>query len=426
MLGALGITFLATLLIGVPVAFCIGLSALVAMLVWGKVSLILIPQRMFTGVDNFVLMAIPFFMLAGELMGTSGILHRLLRFADLLVGHFRGGLAHVNIVSAMIFSGVSGSAVADVSALGSALIPPMRKQYGNAFASGVCAAAGTMGPIIPPSIPMVIYGLVANVSVAGLFIAGIIPGILIGAGMMVIAYAIARRRNYPWRRESIPRAEACLRLRESIVAVMMPLIIIGGILFGVVTPTEAGAIAVFYGLVVGFFVTRELKVPDLPPALLRSGIATGIVFILIATSNIVGWLITAVQLPEIIGNAVRSISDNPLAFLLVVNILLLIVGCFIDNIVAMIMLAPILAPIAKSYGIDPLHFGFIFVMNGVLGLLTPPFGLVLFVTCAISKISLLSLSKAVLPYLYWQIVVLLLCTYIPVLVVGLPHYFGFK
>jgi tripartite ATP-independent transporter DctM subunit len=426
MLGALGITFLATLLIGVPVAFCIGLSALVAMLVWGKVSLVLIPQRMFTGVDNFVLMAIPFFMLAGELMGTSGILRRLLRFADLLVGHFRGGLAHVNIVSAMIFSGVSGSAVADVSALGSALIPPMRKQYGNAFASGVCAAVGTMGPIIPPSIPMVIYGLVANVSVAGLFIAGIIPGILIGAGMMVIAYAIARRRNYPWRRESIPRAEACLRLRESIVAVMMPLIIIGGILFGVVTPTEAGAIAVFYGLVVGFFVTRELKVPDLPPALLRSGIATGIVFILIATSNIVGWLITAVQLPEIIGNAVRSISDNPLVFLLVVNILLLIVGCFIDNIVAMIMLAPILAPIAKSYGIDPLHFGFIFVMNGVLGLLTPPFGLVLFVTCAISKISLLSLSKAVLPYLYWQIVVLLLCTYIPVLVVGLPHYFGFK
>jgi C4-dicarboxylate transporter DctM subunit len=215
-------------------------------------------------------------------------------------------------------------------------------------------------------------------------------------------------------------------LRESIVAVMMPLIIIGGILFGVVTPTEAGAIAVFYGLVVGFFVTRELKVSDLPPALLRSGIATGIVFILIATSNVVGWLITAVQLPEIMGGAVRSISDNPLVFLLLVNILLLIVGCFIDNVVAMIMLAPILAPIAKSYGIDPLHFGFIFIMNGVLGLLTPPFGLVLFVTCAISKISLLSLSKAVLPFLYWQIVVLLLCTYIPVLVVGLPHYFGFK
>jgi tripartite ATP-independent transporter DctM subunit len=426
MLAVMGLTFTATLLIGVPIAFCLGLAALAAMLVWGKVSLILIPQRMFTGVDSFVLMAVPFFMLAGELMGTSGILTRLLRFADLIVGGVRGGIAQVNIVSSMVFAGVSGSAIADASALGSALIPTMRKQYGNEFSAGVCASAAVMGPIIPPSIPMVVYALIANVSVAGLFIAGIIPGVMIGLGMMVIAYSVAVRRGYPARTEKISREEAWLRTRQALPALLMPLIIIGGILFGVVTPTEAGAIAVLYGVVIGFFVTRELQWSHFPQALLRSGLATAVVFILVATSNVVSWLLTAAQVPAMLGTAVRAISDNPLVFLLIVNILLLIVGCLIDNIVAMIMLAPILAPIAKSYGVDPLHFGFIFVMNGVLGLLTPPFGLVLFVICAIARISLLQLSKAVLPFLAWQVVVLLICTYVPILVVGLPHAFGYR
>lgn len=426
MLGAMGAAFVVTLLIGVPIAFVLGLTGLIGLLVWGKVSLILIPQRMFTGVDSFVLMAVPFFMLAGELMGTSGILSRLLRFADLIVGGMRGGLAQVNIVSSMVFAGVSGSAIADASALGSALIPTMRKQYGNDFAAGVCASAAVMGPIIPPSIPMVVYALVANVSVAGLFIAGIVPGIMIGLGMMVIAYVMAVKRKYPWRQERISAAEAWERTWQALPALLMPLIIIGGILFGIVTPTEAGAIAVFYGVIVGFFITRELKWSHFPPALLRSGIATGVVFILVATSNVVSWVITAVQVPELLGQLVRSISDNPLVFLLIVNILLLIVGALIDNIVAMIMLAPILAPIAKSYGVDPLHFGFIFVMNGVLGLLTPPFGMVLFVICAIARMPLLRLSRAVVPFLIWQVVVLLLCTYIPVLVVGLPHFFGYR
>jgi C4-dicarboxylate transporter DctM subunit len=426
MLGAMGAAFVFTLVIGVPIAFCLGLTALVGLLIWGKVSLVLIPQRMFTGVDSFVLMAVPFFMLAGELMGTSGILNRLLRFADLLVGRMRGGLAQVNIVSSMVFAGVSGSAIADASALGSALIPTMRKQYGNDFSAGVCASAAVMGPIIPPSIPMVVYALVANVSVAGLFIAGIVPGLMIGLGMMAIAYVISVKRNYPWRQEKISSAEALQRVWQALPALLMPLIIIGGILFGIVTPTEAGAIAVFYAVVVGFLVTRELKWSDFPPALLRSGIATGVVFILVATSNVVSWVITALQVPELLGQVVRAISDNPLVFLLIVNILLLIVGALIDNIVAMIMLAPILAPIAKSYGIDPLHFGFIFVMNGVLGLLTPPFGMVLFVICAIARMPLLRLSKAVVPFLVWQIIVLLICTYVPVLVIGLPHFFGYR
>ncbi len=425
MLTALGLTFFLTIAIGVPVAFCLGLAGLIAILVWGKVSLILIPQRMFTGVDNFVLMAIPFFMLAGELMGTSGILGRLVRFADMLVGWVRGGLAHVNIVSSMIFAGISGSAVADATALGSALIPAMRQEYDNEFASAVCAGAATIGPIIPPSIPMVVYALTANVSVAGLFMAGVIPGILMGLGMMGIASVIAGRRNYGRRTTRIAWPEIRRRTFQVIPALVMPMIIIGGILFGVVTPTEAGALAVLYAVLVGFFVTRELRWSDFPPALLRSGLATALVFILIATSNVVSWLLPAGQGPRLLGQAIRSVSDSPWVFLLMVNLLLLILGCLLDNIAIMIMLVPILAPIATTYGIHPLHFGFIFVMNGVIGMLTPPFGIVLFVVCAISRIPLTTLSRHVFPFVVWQVAVLLVCTYIPPVAMWIPQLLGY-
>ena len=425
MLSSLGATFLLTLLIGVPVAISLGLAELVALLVWWKVPLVLVPQRMFTGVDSFVLMAVPLFLLAGELMGTSGILRRLLLFADVLVGRVRGGLAHVNIVSSMIFAGISGSAVADASALGAALIPTMRDKYGNRFASAVCASAATIGPIIPPSIPMVVYAVVANVSVAGLFLGGVIPGILMGLGMMVIAAIIAKRRNYEPRRERIPAEEVRRRTIQAIPALVMPIVVIGGILGGVVTPTEAAAIAVFYAVVVGTLITRELRWSHFPPAMLRSAVATGVVFLLVATSNLVTFLLAAGQVPNMLGDGIRAISDNPLVFLLIANLLLLIVGCFLDNIAAMIMLAPILHPIAISYGIDPLHFGFIFVMNGVVGMLTPPFGIILFVVSAIAKIPVMTLAVAALPFLLWQIVVLFLCTYLPFLVLWLPRVFGY-
>ncbi|OGA32827.1 MAG: C4-dicarboxylate ABC transporter permease [Betaproteobacteria bacterium RIFCSPLOWO2_12_FULL_62_13b] len=425
MLASLTLTFIFTMAIGVPIAFCLGLAGLIALVVWGKVSLVIIPQRMFTGVDSFVLMAVPFFILAGELMGTSGILGRLIRFADLLVGWIRGGLAHVNIVASMIFAGVSGSAVADASALGSALIPSMREEYDNEFASAVCAGAAIIGPIIPPSIPMVVYALTANVSIAGLFLAGVIPGILMGLGMMGIAYVIARRRGYSRRTEKIPWPEIRGRTLKVIPAVVMPGIILGGILLGVVTPTEAGALAVLYAVLVGFFVTKELRWSHFPHALLRSGIATAIVFILVATSNVVSWLLSAGGVPQMLGALVRSVSSSPWVFLLMVNIVLLILGCLLDNLAIMIMVAPILAPIAGTYGIHPLHFGFVFVLNGVLGLLTPPFGMLLFVVSAIAKIPLMTLARAVFPFLVWQLVVLFLATYIPAVAMWVPKMFGY-
>lgn len=427
MLTILGLTFLVTVVIGVPIAFGLGLAAVAGILAWGKVSLWLVPQRMFTGVDSFVFMAIPFFILAGELMTTSGILDRLLKFADALVGHIRGGLAHVNIVGSMVFAGISGSAVADAAALGAVLIPAMEKEYDIDFGSGVCAGASTIGPIIPPSIPMVIYALAAGgVSIAGLFLAGVIPGILMGLGMMAIAYVIARRRGYPVR-PRLPSWHAFLvRLWQVIPALLMPVIIVGGILGGVFTPTEAAAVAVAYALLVGFLVTRELKWRDIPPALVRSAVTTSVVFMLIATANIVSWLLTTQQLPRLLGDFLRSVAPSPWLFLLIVNIFLLIVGCLMDLSAAMIMFVPILAPIAMSYGVQPLHFGFVVVLNLVIGLLTPPVGVCLFVAGGIARIPMERLVRAVWPFLLWQIVVLLLVTYIPAVSMLIPKLFGYN
>ena len=426
MLTILALTFLGTLLIGVPIAFSLGLGAAAAVLAWGQVPLWLLPQRMFTGVDSFVFMAIPFFILAGELMCTSGILDRLVKFTDALVGHIRGGLAHVNIVASMIFAGISGSAVADAAALGAILIPSMTQEYDVDFGSGVCAGASTIGPIIPPSIPMVIYALAAGgVSIAGLFLAGVIPGILMGLGMMVIAYVIARRRNYPVRPLSLSWRDFLVRSWHVIPALLMPVIIVGGILGGIFTATEAAAVAVAYALLVGFLVTKELKWQHIPPALLKAGVTTSVVFMLIATSNVVSWLLTTQQVPLLIARILKQLAPSPWIFLLIVNIFLLIVGCLMDLSAAMIMLVPILAPVAMTYGVDPLHFGFIVVLNLVIGLLTPPVGVCLFVVAGIARISLERLVRAVWPFLLWQIAILVLVTYVPAVCTAIPRFFGY-
>jgi len=426
MLTLLGLTFLVSLALGVPIAFGLGLAATAAVVAWGQVPLWLLPQRMFTGVDSFVFMAIPFFILAGELMCTSGILDRLVKFTDSLVGHIRGGLAHVNIVASMIFAGISGSAVADAAALGALLIPSMQKEYDVDFGSGVCAGASTIGPIIPPSIPMVIYALAAGgVSIAALFLAGVIPGILMGLGMMAIAYGIAKRRGYPVRPRSLSWRVLLVQFWQVLPALLMPVIIVGGILGGIFTATEAAAVAVAYAVLVGFVVTKELKWRDIPPALLKAGVTTSVVFMLIATSNAVSWLLTTQQVPRLIGQFLQHVTSSPAVFLLIVNIFLLIVGCLLDLSAAIIMFVPILAPIALIYGIDPLHFGFVVVLNLVIGLLTPPVGVCLFVVAGIARIPLERLVRAVWPFLLWQIAVLILVTYVPVVCTAIPRFFGY-
>jgi C4-dicarboxylate transporter DctM subunit len=422
----MALAFTLSVLIGIPIAFGLGVSSLASLLVWGKVPLYLIPQRMFTGVDSFVLMAIPFFMLSGELMGSTGILHRLLKFADALVGGIRGGLAHVNIVASMIFAGISGSAVADASALGAVCIPAMKKQYDLDFGASITAGAATIGPIIPPSIPMIIYATsTAGVSIAGLFLCGVIPGIMMGLGMMAIAYHIARKRNYPVRKERITGREFGSRCWQVIPALMMPIIVLGGILSGIFTATEAGAISAVYALLVGLFVTKELRLKEIPPALLRAGVTTSVVFMLIATANGVSWVLTAQQVPALISVQLKSISPSPIMYLVVINLFLFVVGCLMETTAALIMLVPILAPIAASYGIHPLHFGFIVVLNLVIGLLTPPVGAVLFVICGLTDLPLERLMRGVWPHLIWQIVVLILVTYFPELALWIPRFFGY-
>lgn len=428
MLLAIGVTFAVALLLGVPVAIALGLSSLAGLLAWGMVSLLLLPQRMFTGVDVFVLMAIPFFVLAGELIVKAGILDRILHFVNSLVGHIQGGLAHVNIGASMIFAGISGSAVADASALGAVLIPSIEKEYKDKeFGAAVCAAAAIIGPIIPPSIPMIVYALASGkVSVAGLFLAGVIPGVLIGIGMMVISYFIAGRRGYPKRLSRPSFREIAVSFRHVLWALLMPLIIIGGILGGIFTPTEAAAVAVLYAMFVGFFVSRKLRWEHFPPAILRAGIVTSVVFLLVATANVASWLLTAQRLPFILADWLKTISPSPLLFLLFTNIFLLIVGCLLDNIAAIIMLVPVLEPMAQLYGIHPLHFAIVFVINNVIGMLTPPVGLVLFVTCGISGVSLERLVRRTWPFLLWQIAVLGIVTYFPGTALLIPRLFGYE
>jgi tripartite ATP-independent transporter DctM subunit len=420
-------SLLLAMAIGVPIAFALGIAGTIGLIVLDPSTLVLVPQRIFSGVDSFPLMAVPFFVLAGELMGTTGILKRLLALAETLVGHFRGGLAHVNVAGSMVFAGISGSAIADASALGSALIPSMAQRYKNRnFAAAVCASAATIGPIIPPSIPMVVYAfVVGKISIGALFLAGVVPGIVIGLGMMAIIYVIAHRRNYETERTRAPLAEVLLRAREAFWALLMPAIILGGIVFGVFTATEAAAIAVMYSLIVGFLITRELHVIHVIIALRRAVIISAVVFLLVGMSNVVSFLLSASMAPIAVAEWIKSISDNPLVFLLVVNLILLALGCFLDNLAIMIMAAPVLAPVAASFGIDPLHFGFVFVLNSVIGMLTPPVGAILFTVCGVSRTSIESVTRELWPFLLWQLAVLALVTYVPAVSLALPKLAGY-
>jgi tripartite ATP-independent transporter DctM subunit len=425
MITIIGVVFLFTLILGIPVAVCLGMSAFFAILFAGDLSLRMIPERMLSSVNSFPLMAIPLFMIAGDLMDSTGILEKLIGFCQSLVGHLRGGLAQITILTEMILSGVSGTAVGDASALASTMLPAMKKKYGVDFAAGVVASAANIGPIIPPSAAMIVYAFMAggSVSVAGLFLAGMIPGIMIGVGMMVMCYVIAKRRNFPIEQRLSVR-QILVKTKEAFWVLTMPVVILGSMVWGICTATEAAAIAVAYAVVLGLF-TRKLTFKNLTHALVNGTITSGVVFLLISLASSVTFLLTIEQLPSIVAKAMNSFTTSPMVFTWLVMGLLFIVGMLLESNAAYIMLVPILAPIAKSYGIDPLHFGFIFVLNLVIGMLTPPVGVVLFVTGAVAGLSLERMTRAILPFLALQIIVLIICVLFPKSYMFVPRLFGY-
>jgi len=421
------ISFFAALAVAVPVSFALIVSTVVYLIsMGGDISFALIPQRLVRGTDSFVLLAVPFFVLAGNLMNAAGITGSLVRFAQVLVGHFRGGLAHVNVVCCMFFAGCTGAAVAETTAVGSVLIPAMIEEgYDRDFSAGLTAVASTIGPIIPPSIAFVLYGAIGNVSIASLLIAGVVPGIMMGFFLMAISWYYARKGNYPKREKRASFREFIAALKEASLGLALPLIIFGGIISGVFTPTEAAAIAVLYALIVGVVILQTLKVRDLIRVLTESGVETGTVMIIVGAAYLFGWPLANGQIPQAIINTILSITSIQWMVLLIINVILLGVGMFMDSTPALIILVPILAPMFKLIGVDPVHGGVIVVLNLVIGLATPPVGVCLFVASALAHETFDKVSIAAVPFLLAVVAVLFIVTYVPVLSLFLPHLMGY-
>jgi C4-dicarboxylate transporter DctM subunit len=423
---ALLISFAFFLLIGIPVAFVLGLTPFVAFFLEGEIPHMLAAQRIFTGMDNPVLMAVPFFILAGNIMSAGGMTQRLVAFCNVLVGSFRGGLAYINVVISMLFAGITGAAVADTSAVGSILIPAMKKEgYDVDFSTAVTATSSTIGPIVPPSIPFIIYGVLGEVSIASLFLAGFIPGALLGLSQMGVVAYYARKRNYP-KGSLISVREALKATFDAALVLMMPLIILGGILTGIFTPTESACVAVFYALIISLFVYRDIRPIDLPKIIINTAVTSSLVMLVIGTASIFSWLLASEEIPQYITETVINITHNRIAILLLLNMVLLMVGTFMETTASLIILTPVLLPLMNKIGVDPLHFGVIIVLNLVIGLTTPPVGVCLFIACAIGEIKLEQITKAILPFLLASIIVLLIVTYWESLIMFIPKLFGYK
>ena len=419
--------FLLFLMIGLPVFF--GLLAAPGLLLWlnGQPrDLALLYRNVYNGMDSFPLMAIPFFMLAGVLMNRGGITARLVEFSQAIMGHFRGGLAHVNILSSMLFAGLSGSAVADTSAIGSMLIPAMVKNgYTRKFSAAITAASSVIGPIIPPSGIMIIYSYVMGESVAALFLAGIIPGILVGLGLMLMTWVMAQRYDFPVATKRSTWSERGNASIKAFFPLLTPVIILGGILGGIFTPTEASAVAVAYALIVSLFILKSMTIRDLPKVLTEAAMVSSVVLLLVGAAMAFKTVVSLSHAPEILAAWILSLSDNPLILLFLINLLLFVVGMFLDAGPAIIILAPILGPIFINLGVHPVHFAIIMSVNLTVGLATPPMGLVLFVASSVSGERIESISKAILPFLAVEVVVIFMITYIPAVSLAIPRYFGF-
>ncbi|WP_298718328.1 TRAP transporter large permease [uncultured Oceanisphaera sp.] len=420
------VLFLILALLGMPLAFSLGLAALGG-LAYSGIELSVLPQRMMHAVNSFPLMAIPLFMLAGELMVGGQVMQRTIDFANAVVGRVKGGLAHVTLLSGLGLASVTGAAVAGASALGTTMMPSMKKHYDVGFGSAVVASASNLGPIIPPSAAMIVYALMAgsSVSVGGLFMAGVVPGILLVVGMMGLASYIAHRKGYAPTGEPFSWQNLLIQGKRAGAIILMPVVVIGGIVGGVFTATEGAAIAVIYAFIVGKWVTRKLSWSELPGCMFRAALTSAVVGALIAFATPLTFLFTIELLPLRLSEFIQGFTSNPEVFLAMVMVMLLIVGMFLESNAAYIMLVPLFAPIALAYGIDPLYFGFLFVFNLVIGMMTPPVGVLLFVMCGIAKIPMSQLLRYVWPFIALQYLVLMLCWFFPEIVTALPHALGY-
>ena len=423
------VSFVLLLYFNVPIAFCIGISTLVTVLsVGGLPAYKIVAQRIATGIDSFALLAIPFFILAGALMGRGGIARRLIDFANVLVGRFRGGLSYVNILTCMLFGAISGSAVAAVSSVGGFMIPLMNQEgYDRDFNVAVSITAATTGLLIPPSNVMIVYSLATGgvVSIAAIFLAGFLPGFLVGVSLMIVSGYLSIKRNYG-HGEKVGLGEGVRRFFKAIPPVLLVVIVLGGILGGIFTATEASAIAVVYAFFLSVLVYREVRWREIPDVLLQTGITTAVVMLLIGTSMAMSWILAYENIPQSISAALLGLTNNKYIILLIINVILLFVGTFMDMTPAVLIFTPIFLPVVERLGMHPIHFGIVLITNLCIGLCTPPVGSCLFVGCGIGNTTITQVLKPLLPFFGAMILALLLITYIPWISLAIPALFGFK
>jgi len=408
--------------IGLPIGIALGVATAVTMVLTTDLSVLTIPQSCFGGLDSFPLMAIPFFILAGNLMKYGGISRRLLDFSASVVGSIRGGLGMITILASMFFAAISGSAPATVTAIGSITIPEMKKKnYDLGYAAGLAASAGTIGVIIPPSIPFVIYGVMSGASIGALFMAGVIPGIIIGIGLMMVNYFISKKRGYGGETKAFSLKRALISCKDAVFALLCPVVILGGIYGGIFTPTEAAVVGIVYALFVGAFIYRELSWKDVYDAFADTVLINGSTTFMVGLSLAFASYLTMAQVPGSIAKWFLSISSNPIIIFLMINLLLLFIGCFIDNISSCVILTPILLPIVVSMGMDPVQFGIVMTVNLAIGFITPPYGANLFFASAIGQVSVGRIAGKIVPFIAVMILILMLLTYVPAISMWLPN-----
>lgn len=419
------IIFLLLLLLGVPIFLVILIASFAGFLYLGDYSLFrIMVQQFFGGMNSFTLLAIPFFIMTGNLMNRSGITDKLLEFSRVLVGSFRGGLGYVNVLTNIVFAGISGSAAADVSAVGAILIPAMEKEgYDRAYAAGLSAGSSLIGPIIPPSIFMILYASMTNTSVGSLFIAGIIPGLLLGVAFMIMNYYYSRKNNYPVSNERAGVKKIIKTTLDSSIALAGPIIIIGGIVAGVATPTEVGALAIFYVTIVGFFITRKLRIKHFIEAIYETARNTAVIFVIMGSATVIGWLFKWEQIPQKFASSMLTLTDNSTILLIILSLMIFVIGMFMEEVATLILLTPVIYPVAIYSGIDPLHFGIVMVLNITIALITPPMGACVYIVSVVGKVKLETLFKTIWPFVAVAMIVLLLIILFPFLTLILPHLF---